>query len=698
MLNFLLSAGLSLGSSFLVSLFGGQQKKPVTQVERNKLDRYDTPQSRYGEPIPDIYGKVRVRGVYFAAQIPYTWERDDSFNPATQTWTLTYIYYGNAGILWSSRLDVQSSPMVKKIWFNKALYYQNGTIDSTLGLYWGRFQGLSVSHGFGDQTQNDSLLNFEGAFSIPHHGIAYSAFYRLRLNNSDGGLFGTRYPDFDAEIDTWTTGTLYLNAVVKSIMLNAGYQDSEIDVTELSQIAITGYQAVVGSLSEKLSHLQLAYNFEIVDTGFKLKFITQYRSASSGFIPLSDLAAHEDGKGRNELFTQTEVIKLKDLPTTVKVIFSDINKDYQQNSKDSLSIPLFRENIETLDLSQVTLSETDAITIANRTLQLAWLRRKTYKFSVLPKYCGLEAGDVVEVPFRNGVSVSVQIKEFNQSASGLIEITAYPYDASIYGLAYSASSVNVTNATAYLNSAVFSSPLDAKDLSPIVLSNDHRGTYVTPWATQIPTDTLYSPSPLSGYLLTTDHRGTYVTPWVCQTRKDIYFGAIWVGQTNIISVDYVASYVLGVDHRGTYITPAVTQMRRAIYKEGIDYTVDLALGTVTPIVGGAITHKTRLTIVWHGREQPKQPNPPIDIGVNPYLGLPRVLSFTPSIGKHGIPIAIYGTDFTTASIAKINNVPIENFLVVDDTKITGIVPMTSTGKVTVTNPKGTGTSLMDFQV
>lgn len=527
-LNFLLSAGLSLGSSFLLSLIGGGNQKPWTTNEWNKVEKFDEPQSRYGEPIYKVFGKVKVTGIYFACQIPPSVETDDNPNPVTRENLRTEIYYGSLGVLWASKIPLDNDPEIKKIWFNKSLYYQNGNIDATLGDYWMGWEGLSLNNHFGDQLSNDEFLNFQGFYNAPHHGMCITAMHRLRLNNgpnSNDNLFNSSYPGLEAEIHTHTTATLYLSEVVKEICLDAGYSESELDVTELNNIEIGGYKCSVGSTSEKLKPLQLAYNFEIIDTGAQLKFIKQYRSTASAYIPLEALAAREDGQERESLFVEKENIELKDLPTIIRVIFSDINKDYQPNSKDSYSLNLSggTPNIETVDLGNLSLTETEALNIANRLLQLAYLRRKTYKITVLGRYCGLEAGDVIESPFRYGEITQYQIKEFNQAANGIIEIVGSPYDASIYNFSYTAAAANSTTATATQGSPIF------------------------------------------------------------------------VGQTNIISVDSVTSS----DGSTTYIL-------------GTDYTVNLGSGTITPIIGGGIANGSNPIIYWSGEAVPEAPpTPPV---------------------------------------------------------------------------------------
>ena len=125
MLNFLVGIGLSFGSSLLGSLFGGG-RKAVTQREVNLLETHDEPSSRYGDPIPLLYGKVRAQGIYIAAKVPFDWERDDYYNPTTGEWVLTYIYYGDCGVMWGQLPTYNNGPAITEVWMNRQLYCQAG--------------------------------------------------------------------------------------------------------------------------------------------------------------------------------------------------------------------------------------------------------------------------------------------------------------------------------------------------------------------------------------------------------------------------------------------------------------------------------------------------------------------------------------------------------------------------------------------
>jgi hypothetical protein len=449
-----------------------------------------------------------------------------------------------------------------------------------------------------------------GSNQIAYHGRCYSALKRLRLNNSDGNLFNSRYPDLEAAIDTHASGNpIYLGEIIGKILEKAGYTPDQFDTTELDATEVRGFISYPSTVSDKLTQLQWAYNFEVVDTGESLKFIKQNRPGSSLYFTRSQMAGREDGGQRGDVFTEEIDQDIAQLPTQVRVKFSDFNNDYLPGEKLSFEIALSEnKNIEDIDLSNLTLTENEALNIANRVLLLAWQRRRTYKFSVLGRHCGLEAGDVINCEFRDGDPQFLQIKRLNHGANGIIEIEAYAYDSTIYNNQYTAVAAQGETATA-----------------------------------------------------------TQGTP-IALAQQNIYAVSVYDNLGNLFVV-------------------------------GTDYTVDTTTGTITPVIGGGITNGTAINISYGGQETPATPPPPIALPPDPYADLPKVLSFSPSQGAIGSSITITGSNFTTATGAEIDGTAIDSFTVVDDATITGAIGIgTTTGKVTVTNPTGTGESLADFVI
>jgi hypothetical protein len=78
---------------------------------------------------------------------------------------------------------------------------------------------------------------------------------------------------------------------------------------------------------------------------------------------------------------------------------------------------------------------------------------------------------------------------------------------------------------------------------------------------------------------------------------------------------------------------------------------------------------------------------------------PAISSFTPTSGPMGTEVTIIGTNFTGATSVAFNGTNAASFTVVSGTQIRATVPSgATTGKISVTNPAGTGASANDFVV
>ena len=78
---------------------------------------------------------------------------------------------------------------------------------------------------------------------------------------------------------------------------------------------------------------------------------------------------------------------------------------------------------------------------------------------------------------------------------------------------------------------------------------------------------------------------------------------------------------------------------------------------------------------------------------------PTITSFTPASGLPGTIVTINGTDFTGVSSVKFNGLIASSFNVLSPTQLTAtVLDGTTSGKITVTTPLGTGTSATDFIV
>ncbi len=77
------------------------------------------------------------------------------------------------------------------------------------------------------------------------------------------------------------------------------------------------------------------------------------------------------------------------------------------------------------------------------------------------------------------------------------------------------------------------------------------------------------------------------------------------------------------------------------------------------------------------------------------VGPVKITSFSPSSGGVATQVTILGSHFTGATQVAFNGVS-ASFTLISDTELRGVVPVTTSGRITVTTPAGTATSASNF--
>ena len=89
----------------------------------------------------------------------------------------------------------------------------------------------------------------------------------------------------------------------------------------------------------------------------------------------------------------------------------------------------------------------------------------------------------------------------------------------------------------------------------------------------------------------------------------------------------------------------------------------------------------------------------IQLSLNERVAPPVITSFTPASGLPGAPVVITGVDFIGATTVAFNGTTAPGFVVNSASQITVTVPAgATTGPISISNPRGTGTSAASFTV
>lgn len=220
--------------------------------------------------------------------------------------------------------------------------------------------------------------------------------------------------------------TIPLDHVVRSeIGLSGLLTDDDVE-TEFTSEVVRGYRVTGGSIRGALEPLQTYSPFDVVQSGYKIKFIPRGRD-SALTIPYTDLFAGDDGLG-----TVLEQPREMDsqLPSKTTIKYLDASREYAVSSQYYQRTSTRSVNAVETELA-IVMTAADAAKIAEIQTFRAWLERTTSSFSLPPNYLQLEPGDVITIAAPDA-QYELRIAETNMTQDGRIECKAAPNRAALY--------------------------------------------------------------------------------------------------------------------------------------------------------------------------------------------------------------------------------------------------------------------------
>ena len=222
---------------------------------------------------------------------------------------------------------------------------------------------------------------------------------------------------------------IVLGEIVSAECLESGLLTAaDLDITALTQ-TVRGYRiGSLGSIRAALEPLQAAWPFDIVQAGYKIKFVAR-GGASVVTIPASDLDARSDGSAPGVQLTTVREMDSQ-LPRRVTVQYLDHAREYNTGVQYAERLNTSSVNSLTLELP-IVLTATEAAGKAEVLLYMYWLERHDLLFNLPPTYNQLEPGDVVTLNMPEGTS-SLRLVSVTNSSDGRVECQAKRAAAAIY--------------------------------------------------------------------------------------------------------------------------------------------------------------------------------------------------------------------------------------------------------------------------
>jgi Putative phage tail protein len=186
-----------------------------------------------------------------------------------------------------------------------------------------------------------------------------------------------------------------LDEVVGELSEMAGFDPSELDLTALADDMVDGYAiATQTSVREAISALQPVYNFDLIESGGKIKAVKR-GGAIVATVPDADLGAYEDGSQPVEPMDLTRAIEIG-LPRRLTVEYLLAATNYSKATKYASRLTGSSNEEATMDFPMV-LSDTKGQGVAETNLHGMWVARIPSRFTLPYEYAYLEPTDVVAV-------------------------------------------------------------------------------------------------------------------------------------------------------------------------------------------------------------------------------------------------------------------------------------------------------------
>ncbi len=208
--------------------------------------------------------------------------------------------------------------------------------------------------------------------------------------------------------------------IISAECLLVGLAASDIDVTTIDQ-EVRGYTvSEIGSVRNVLSQLQACYPFDIIQSGYKAKFVKR-GGASVATVTWQDL-------GQDISLTQEREMESQ-LPYKVELTYLDKDLNYEANVQFS-ERPTTSENIVRLNIP-IVLTPDEAAQIADVLHSNYFQDRKGAAFKLPPTFRYIEPSDVITLQMKT-VSHVVRLTNINSLSTGSMECASKQSLATTY--------------------------------------------------------------------------------------------------------------------------------------------------------------------------------------------------------------------------------------------------------------------------
>lgn len=217
--------------------------------------------------------------------------------------------------------------------------------------------------------------------------------------------------------------------VVGHLISATGIPAENYNLEQLNDDLVDGYRVTgPGSARGANGPLQVAYLFDFVEHGYTLTAVKRGATASET-IYHANLDARSASEN-NGVMLRKEYETASQLPSRYSITHLDYNREYDSNTQYA-DYPSRAVN-ERNEQMPIVLSAAAAAQLADVLINLAWVERYTYAFTLPQIYLGLRPGDMRLLEVSPGVFETVRITAVTYTADQRLEVMAKLAEPAVY--------------------------------------------------------------------------------------------------------------------------------------------------------------------------------------------------------------------------------------------------------------------------
>lgn len=213
---------------------------------------------------------------------------------------------------------------------------------------------------------------------------------------------------------------------LKTRILTAG----DLITTSLTD-SVRGYGiSTITALRGTVDPLRGAWPFDIVQAGYKVKFIRRTGAASVATIQSAELAATTgDSEKAVSRITQSREMDAQ-IPYRVVINHADINREYDANTQYAERLVTSSASVRTIEMP-IVLTPDEAAQKCEILLYMYWLERNEFSIFLPPTYLHLEVGDIITVN-ESPASFVMRLTSIQYRPDGILECKGRMHQSAVY--------------------------------------------------------------------------------------------------------------------------------------------------------------------------------------------------------------------------------------------------------------------------